>query len=321
AIFRSTCCSGIQNKSPDFAMLIKYRFSVLLRYSLLVAMTIGLLYGCNWRDKEENIVPNVLRVAVMPDVQEADLRQRYIPLLEYLTNQIGIPFELITPDSYGRLLTLFRERKTDISLLGGHQFVESYYRDNAVPLVIRDEDLQASSYILVSGSSKVKSVRGLKGESFSFGDKVSTCGNLVPRYYFKDMDIVPEEFFSRIEYTAGHDEAAYRVRDGKVFAAVASGIVIDQMYKEGSLLRSQVRVLWATPPYPDEVWVVQPNIDRNLQQKLRSAFLGLSMTEPVQAEILMRLNTVGYMPVNIRDFKKLSDMAIMLKWKTEDARE
>jgi ABC-type phosphate/phosphonate transport system substrate-binding protein len=38
----------------------------------------------------------------------------------------------------------------------------------------------------------------------------------MPRYFLKEMDIIPEVFFSDTRYSGKHDLTAYWVRDGLV---------------------------------------------------------------------------------------------------------
>lgn len=272
---------------------------------LLILISMIGIYGCtSSREKSGDL--KLLRISVLPDESREKLLQRYSPFFDYLAREIGIPYELVVPDSYNHLLELFHNKQIDLAYFGGFTFVKAQKVDNAVPLVMREVDTRFISYFLVKADSPLNSIADFKGKPFTFGSDLSTSGHLMPRYFLKEMGIVPEAFFSQVGYSGKHDLTAYRVRDGQAELGVANHAVINKMFEDGRLSKNEVRVLWETPPYPDYIWALQPQVDKALALKIRDAFLGLSMANKEQAAILHNMDTNYFLPASIDDFSRLN---------------
>jgi len=125
--------------------------------------------------------PSVLRVGILPDVSEENLRKRYGPLLNHLSAKTGFDLNLVLPTDYGDLVRLFRENKVDLAYFGGLTFVQAQVFYNAEPLVMRDVDTRFTSWFLVRKSDPARNLADLKGKVFSFGSRLSTSGHLMPR--------------------------------------------------------------------------------------------------------------------------------------------
>ena len=257
-----------------------------------------------------SVTPAVLRVGVLPDRNVDILRQRYAPLLDYLSAETGLENKLVLPENYAALIRLFRDKKVDLAFFGGFTFakVQAFY--GARPLVMRDIDTRFTSWFLVKGENSALELADLKDKTFSFGSKLSTSGHLMPRYFMQvEKQIVPEQFFSEIHYSGAHDRTAYLVRDGKVDVGVANAEIIFAMIKDGRLKQGEIRSLWQTPPYPDYVWAVHDNLDEDVMRSLRNAFLKLDKNNKNHSKVLSRLGARFFLPAAAGDFMRLKRIA------------
>jgi phosphonate transport system substrate-binding protein len=254
-------------------------------------------------------LPSTLRVGVLPDESPERLRQRYEPLLDHLSEDLQIACELIIPSSYTELLTMFTERSIDLAYFGGFTYVKARQQAGAVPLVMRKIDIRFTSYFLISGDSKADSLQDLRGESISFGSKLSTSGHLMPRFFLEQQNIVPESFFDEIEYSGAHDKTAYQVRDGKVDVGAANAETIRSMLTDGRLGKDDIRILWETPPYADYVWAIRPEFDDASRTALRDAFLQLTPEIDRHAAILAGINAKAFIPADADYFEDLEKIA------------
>ncbi len=277
-------------------------------YLLIIIVMFTALIACTSKKEVGEIELSILRIGILPDESREKLIERYTPLFRYLTAETGIPYELIIPETYDELLELFHAKKIDLAYFGGFTFVKAYIFDNAVPLVTRDVDTRFTSYFLVKGDHPAQNIFDLKGKRFSFGSRLSTSGHLMPRYFLKEMGIIPEVFFSNIRYSGKHDLTAYWVRDGLVDLGTANYAVVNRMYKDGRLSEKEVRILWETPPYPDYVWALRPLNNKALLINLRDAFLSLSKTNREHAKILEGVDADSFLPAGINDFSKLEEV-------------
>ena len=270
----------------------------------VIFITMVAIFGCTSRmEKSEH--PTILRVGVLPDESREKLLQRYTPLFDYIAEEVSISYEIVVPDNYDHLLELFHNKQVELAYFGGFTFVKAHTIDNAVPLVMRDVDTRFTSYFLVKANNPLTKIADFKGKTFTFGSDLSTSGHLMPRYFLKEMGIVPEDFFSKTGYSGKHDLTASQVRDGKVDLGAANHAVVNTMYQDGRLSKNEVRILWETPPYPDYVWALRSEIDKTLALKLRDAFLGLSLSDKKQSEILTNVNAGAFLPASANDFSRL----------------
>lgn len=279
---------------------------------LLVAL-LTIFIACAPNHEDRVIELSTLRIGILPDENRDKLIERYTPLFKYLSSEIGIPYELIIPNTYDELLELFYAKKIDLAYFGGFTFIKAYVFANAVPLVMRDVDTRFTSYFLVKTDNPARYIFDFKNKTFSFGSKLSTSGHLMPRYFLKEMGIVPEVFFSEVRYSGKHDLTAYWVRDGVVELGVANHAIVNKMYKDGRLSEREVRILWETPPYPDYVWAMRRLNNKKFLIKLRDAFLNLSKTNKDQAKILEGVDAGSFLPAGVNDFSRLKNIIDMLQ--------
>lgn len=254
-------------------------------------------------------LPSTLRVGVLPDESPERLRQRYEPLLDHLSEDLQITYELVIPSSYAELLSMFTNRGIDLAYFGGFTYVKARQQANAVPLVMRKIDTRFTSYFIVSSDSTADSLQDLRGEAISFGSKLSTSGHLMPRFFLEQQNIVPESFFDEIEYSGAHDKTAYRVRDGKVDVGVANAATIRSMLTDGRLSKDDIRILWETPPYANYVWAIRPEFDDASRTGLRDAFLQLTPENSRHEVILKEVNAKGFIPADADYFEDLEQIA------------
>lgn len=283
-----------------------YRGNMCIMNKILCVLLLSFLcISCSAQIDEGKIELSTLRIGILPDEGKDKLVERYTPLFEYLSQEIGIPYQLIIPKDYDELLSLFHEKKVDFAYFGGFTFMKARMEDDAEPLVMRDVDTRFTSYFLVRSESVGQQLADYKGAQFAFGSDLSTSGHLMPRYFLNEMGIDPEYFFGEISYSGRHDLTAYWVRDGKVELGVANHAVIDKMYEDGRLTKKEVRILYETPPYPDYVWALRPLNNKAFRIKLRNAFLRLEKNDEVGAKILAALDAGSFLPAGVNDFSKL----------------
>lgn len=286
-------------------------FNKLVLAGIAVFIAGLLIFATNGEQAETGNVDSVsiLRIGVLPDQSPETLNERYKPVLRYLSEYLQIPCELVVPDSYADLLNLFHEREVDLAYFGGYSYVKAHQIDHAIPLVMRRVDTRFTSLFIVNADSPVQTLEGLEGKRIAFGSRLSTSGHLMPRYFLQQKNIQPETFFSEVQYSGAHDKTAYWVRDGLVDVGAANATTIRSMLDNNLIGPDEIRILWETPPYADYVWAVQPEFTKDLDARVRDAFLQLSPANAEHAIILKNLNAVGYIPADPDLFAPLARIA------------
>ncbi len=248
---------------------------------------------------------DVLRIGVLPGENRATQEQIFLPLVEYLEQELGIPCQLLVHDSYEELQLAFEDERLDLAWLGGFTFVNVNRSRAAVALVSRDRDFRFTSYFLVRSDDTATDLEDFRGKRFAFGSRLSTSGHLMPRHFLKEWGIDPETFFGEVLYTDAHDRTVNAVRDGVVDVGVASGVAVDAMLASGEMSDEQVHVLKETPPYLDYGLTWQAKMPPALRTEVRDACLNLTTENPEHAEILNRLSANYFLAVDSADFLEL----------------
>ncbi len=280
-----------------------------MRIMLIRLIVIGLaflLFACS--APPPGPAKETLRVGILPDEGEKALTERYTPLLEFLSRETGLLFELFVPDSYEHLLRSFGEGRLGLAYFGGVTFVKAGSRYDAVPLVLRNVDTRFTSVLVVSGTES-RTLEDLRGKRFSFGARLSTSGHLMPRYFLKaQRGVIPEEYFRSVGYSGKHDRTAYWVRDGDIDAGVVNSEIVRRMLADGRLRPGDIRIIWTTPPYTDYVWAVHPEVVPAVRDRIQQAFLRLTQDDPQHEFILSRLGAESFYPASSDDFAMLKQV-------------
>jgi phosphonate transport system substrate-binding protein len=135
----------------------------------------------------------------------------------------------------------------------------------------------------------------------------------MPRHFLQvDRGVSPENYFRSIQYSGKHDLTAYRVRDGEVDAGIANSEIIRKMFADGRLRAGDIRIIWTTPPYPDYVWALRPQIRPVDRERIQQAFLKLSNDNPQHQALLSNLSAASFYPASIEDFSMLKQVMTRL---------
>ena len=276
----------------------------MIRSVFIVALCCS-IFACT-EERQHDSRLSVLRVGLLPDQQEKALRSRYVPLLDHLSRQLNIPYELTIPKSYDDLLNLFQEGKIDLARFGGVTFAKAHIISEAVPVAMRDVDVHYTSLFISSAKNQGKQVSDFRGKSFAFGSQLSTSGHVMPRFFLdQELNIMPETFFGSIEFSGQHDTTAKWVQDGVVDLGVMNPNVLREMLADGRLRSDDISIIWETPPFADYVWAAQASVGPSDLAALLDAFLRLSQDNEEHAHILKLPYADGFVPASEADYTAL----------------
>ncbi|MGH1448976.1 MAG: putative selenate ABC transporter substrate-binding protein [Pseudomonadaceae bacterium] len=227
-----------------------------------------------------------LRVSAIPDEAPTELLRKFEPLGKYLEQELGMPVTFQPVSDYAGVVEALGSGRLDLAWLGGFTFVQAHLRSgDAIPVVQREQDAVFTS-TFITADPDVKEHADLEGKSFAFGSVSSTSGHLMPRYFMQQEGIDADAFFSRIAFSGAHDATAAWVESGRVDAGVLNASVWDKLVAEGKVDTDKVRVYQRTPTYFDYNWTVRGDLEPELVEKIRQAFLKLDPENPEHKAIL-----------------------------------
>ena len=275
------------------------------RNALLALASLGLvLAGCPAPTSTD---PALLRVSAIPDQNPANVRAQHLPLLGIACAKASVRCEWIDIDSYQGVVDALGNGSIDVAFLGGATFVRAREEFGAIPLAIRDVDTRFSSTLVVRADSSARRLEDLRGKPFSFGNRSSTSGHVMARYFLTRAGIEPERHFSRLEYSPNHDETLARVASGSVAAGISNSAVAYGAMARGGRYAGVLRVVWETPPYIDYVWVARRDLPEGLRSRLVNAFLDLDRDVPEEADALRSEGAGGFLPPRAREHAQVAE--------------
>ncbi|MBQ0741974.1 MAG: putative selenate ABC transporter substrate-binding protein [Pseudomonas sp.] len=228
----------------------------------------------------------VLRVSAIPDEAPTELLRKFEPLGAYLEKELDMQVTFQPVSDYAGVVEALGSKRLDLAWLGGFTFVQARIRTgDAIPLVQREQDAVFTS-TFITADPEIKEHKDLKGKSFAFGSVSSTSGHLMPRYFMQQDGLDVDNYLGRVGYSGAHDATVAWVESGRVDAGVLNASVWEKLVEEGKVDTDKVRVYTTTPTYFDYNWTVRGDMDPELVERIKQAFLKLDPENPEHKAIL-----------------------------------
>ncbi|MEY2785434.1 MAG: hypothetical protein RL277_1644 [Planctomycetota bacterium] len=227
-----------------------------------------------------------LRFSGIPNQNTTELAEKYRPLAEHLSKQLGVPVEYKASADYNASVDAFKNGDLELCWFGGFTGVQARAAvPGAQAIACGKQDLAFRSYFIANkslGLTKQDSFpAALKGKKFTFGSSSSTSGRLMPEYFIrKETKLSPKDFFGmEMAFSGGHDKTAALVQAGTFEAGVVDFKVFDRLVKEKKVDPEIVQVIWVTPEYADYNFTAHPSLDKKFGEgftkKLQSTLLSI----------------------------------------------
>ena len=253
-----------------------------------------------------------LRLAFIPQENPDKLLGDIAAITGWLAGEIGVPVEGFVTIDHAAAVEALRNGDADISFMGALPFVLAEAEIGAVPLlseVYRD----APSYtgrIFVRRDSGIETLADLRGKDIAFADPISESGYLYPLAEFVEAGLIDgpgaaEEFFGRVFFAGGYQQAMQAMAEGLVDAAGAS--------QYADLLLSpeqQAQVTWIaeSDAIPSHLVIARPGLDAELRSRFVEAMLRLN--EPANRDLLRHLyGPDGYVRADTASYEGVRAMA------------
>ncbi len=259
----------------------------------------------------------LLRIGAIPDQNPEKLNRLYGLVASELAQQLGVSVKYVPVTDYAAAVSAFRTGDLDLVWFGGLTGVQaSLQKPGARMLAQRDIDAQFYSVFIANPKSGLKPIRSinqlteLKGKRFTFGSESSTSGRLMPQYFLGQAGVKLKDFAGGAPgFSGSHDATIALVQSG----AYDAGAVNEQVWKanlrSGKTNRSKVFQIWRTPPYPDYLWLAQPNLDqrfgKGFTRKVQKAILAWRPSDPEQKLILGLFGAQQFTTVNPAEYQKI----------------
>ena len=262
----------------------------------------------------------VLRIGAIPDQNPEKLNRLYGLVANELSQQLGVAVKYVPVTDYAAAVSAFRTGDLDLVWFGGLTGVQAtLQKPGARMLAQRDIDAQFYTVFIANPKSGLKPIRSinqlaeLKGKRFTFGSESSTSGRLMPQYFLSQAGVKLKDFAGGAPgFSGSHDATIALVQSG----AYDAGAVNEQVWKanlrSGKANRAKVVQIWRTPPYPDYLWLAQPNLDQRFGKgftaKLQKAILSWRPSDPEQKVILGLFGAQQFVKATPGEYKRIEQV-------------
>ena len=275
------------------------------QWAVIALIAGALTVACQQPSQSES---PVLRWSAIPDRAVESVRAQHLPLMDVVCQAAAVQCRWVDAGTYAQVVANLGNGTTDVAFLGGVTFAQANVRYGAVPLVMRDIDTRFTSVVVVRARDPAHNLHDLQGRTFTFGDRDSTSGHVMPRHFLAATGINPEKFFSRVAYSGAHDKTLRAVSEGEVDAGVLNASIAYDALASGGPYRGRLRMLWESPVYVDYIWAARREIPADVRQRLIDAFLDLDNATAGSRLALTREAAGGFLPAYASNFRQVADV-------------
>lgn len=304
----------------------------LLWSAAILAVAAGLLGACGQGDTPritfnepelaasgDSFTPpsgNTLRMAVAPVLSPVQNLALYQQLLDYLGAKLGRQVQMVQGKTYAEINDLIRTGAVSLAIVCTNPYLEGQEQFGMEALVV--PEVQGATFyyslLIVRHDLAASSLAQLRGRTFAFTDPLSNSGRLAPLYQLALMGEEPDSFFKRYVFTYAHDNSIRLVARGIVDGAAVDSLVYDYLAVTEPEVTARVRVVQRWGPYGISPVVVNPNLDPELKDRLRSIFLAMDQ-EAEGREILRRMMVDRFVVPDDRIYDSVRQMRSFMQAK------
>ena len=267
-------------------------------------------------DKREEITfrPQMpaLTYAYLPQYSHTESFQRHHRLVEYLSEQTGMPIRQVFPDTFDDHINMFGQGKIDISFSNPFIYVKLANRFGAKALTrIIEQDGRAEfrgQIIARKDNDEIKTIEDCRDKSWVAVDPSSAGGYLFPLGHFVDNGINLDDF-KEVLFAGGRQE--------NVILGVYAGLHDVGSIREGSLSVvedkidiNQIKIIDSSRWYPGWVYAYSPRLSEDVAEKIREAMLKLDYeNNPQHRDIFDAARFIGFVPSDDQDFDPVRELS------------
>ena len=265
------------------------RRSVLLAVaaSTMIA-SVGAANAAEWKAKYPELV-----FAIVPAENASSVNDRYGPMMEYLSKQLGVKVTLRVAADYAAVIEGQRAGQIHIGYYGPASFARALMIGAKVEAFAQDVNADGTkgyySVLWVKKDNPASKIEDLKGKNLCLVDPNSTSGNNVPRYSMDKAGIDPEKFFSKTVYAGSHENAIIGVQQGTCDAAFnwyndENESLLMRMDRKGMAKYADFKMIFKSDVIVNSPMAVLADMPADLKLAIKDAILNVSKNNPMAFE-------------------------------------
>jgi phosphonate transport system substrate-binding protein len=255
-----------------------------------------------------------IKIGIVPSVSPVVLMEQSQPLMDYLSEKLNTPVELVLFDKYEELIRALENKETELVIAGSLTAYEALSETGAIPLA-RPEKNKISTYrgvIFVRKNTGIKSLSEMKNRSFAYVNKETSAGYIFPRAEIKKLGKDPDEFFSSIVFGEKHDLTINKVLDG----GAVKNTVYYKTANDNPRIKEETAVIMESKDYPDRTFLARRDFDSLTAKKIKTILMTMKYDGP-EKNILEKFVADRFIETGLEDFNYLQEEINILKSKKQ----
>jgi len=246
--------------------------------------TVGAVHAADWKSKYPELV-----FAIVPSENASSVNDRYGPMMEYLSKQLGVKVTLRIAADYAAVIEGQRAGQIHIGYYGPAAFARGLMIGAKVEAFAQDVNADGTkgyySVLWVKKDNPASKIEDLKGKNLCLVDPNSASGNNVPRYSMDKAGIDPEKFFSKTVYAGSHENAIIGVQQGTCDAAFnwyndENESLLMRMDRKGMAKYTDFKMIFKSAMIVNSPMAVLADMPTDLKLAIKDAILNVSKNDP-----------------------------------------
>jgi phosphonate transport system substrate-binding protein len=287
------------------------------RTVLMLATSLAMLAGPalaqDWKARYPELV-----FAVVPAENASGVTQRYQPLMEYLTKELGVKVTLRIAADYAAVIEGHRSGNIHIGEHGPSSYVRAWTVTNGgvEPVATPTDSNGVTGYFSVAyakASVAGTKLEDFKGKNLCLVDPNSTSGNNVPLFAMNKAGIDPEKFFAKVTNAGSHENAVMAVQQGTCDVAFnwwnsENDSNLSRMVNKGMVKKEDFKIVFRSERIPGSPYIVISSLPTELKAAISSALLEMTKRDKSVLDRLTDGKSNGFAPMKHSDYQVSIDL-------------
>jgi len=280
----------------------------LLMAAAATALTATAASAQDWKAKYPELV-----FAVVPAENASGVTQRYQPLMDYLSKELGVKMTLRIAADYAAVIEGHRAGSIHIGEHGPSSYVRAHTVTNGgvEPVATPTDANGVTGYFSVAYakvSTPGSKLEDFKGKNLCLVDPNSTSGNNVPLYSMNKAGIEPDKFFSKVTNAGSHENAVMAVNQGTCDVGFnwwnsETDSNLSRMVNKGMVKNEDFKVVFKSERIPGSPYIVLTSLPADLKAAIKSALLEMKTRDKSVLDKLTDGKSSGFAEMKHADYQ------------------
>ena len=255
-----------------------------------------------------------LSIAIIPSENISGTIERYAPVADYLTKQLGVPVKLRVAADYAGVIEGQKAGNVHIAFYGAAAYARAWMVTNGAVEIFAGR-LQADgskgyrSVLYVKKDSQAKTIDDLKGKRIALVDPNSTSGTIAPTFFLQQDGKPLDTFFSGNIMAGSHENAVLAVVNGQVDGAFNSwnsdaDSTLARMIRKGMVKPDDVRIVWKSPLLAIGGYAYLANMPAALKTAIKTAIMEMPTRDKTTFDRISDGQSTGFFEATHKDYEE-----------------